>query len=422
MKTGIRLVWAVALLWLCQLAGAAAMSQSQIPTKFNIPFGNGAGGPYIRNIPQSSQIGIQNCAASLTDGFPPLTFVPAAAGGCPPFGQDMNGILRQITQWNVWMQAVSGLPYDAAFSAAVSGYPKGAIVQSTVLQGRLWYSTADNNTTNPDSTAGSSAGWIVLPGTYAPGVPIPVLSASSPPPNAVPANGLTVGNASSNATNRANTDTFWLFSFLWSNCSSCVLYNSSGSVVSRGASAAADFAANYAVQALNLNGTALVGADSMAGTTSSLLANAPVVSGSRTVPGSILGENQHQLTGAELPVTTPTFSGNAVTPTFSGNAVTPTFSGSTGTVNVSSTQPNIVVGPLTASTTGGGGFNFLWPAALGITVNSSGSFTPAGSVSTIVPSGAVSTITPSGSISSFGSNGAHNNVERSAVVYWYLSL
>jgi len=65
--------------------------------------------------PQASQIGITNCAASLTDGFPPLTFVPVAQGGCPPFGSDFNGILRQITQWSQWMQAFSGCPTTPRF-------------------------------------------------------------------------------------------------------------------------------------------------------------------------------------------------------------------------------------------------------------------------------------------------------------------
>ena len=61
------------------------MLASAIPIKFPIPFGNSAGGGYIRPIPQASQIGIANGAASLTDGFPPLNFLPLGSGGVPPF-------------------------------------------------------------------------------------------------------------------------------------------------------------------------------------------------------------------------------------------------------------------------------------------------------------------------------------------------
>jgi len=157
------------------------------------------------------------------------------------------------------------------------------------VQGRVWFNTVDNNTTTPDALVGS-AGWTVLPGTYSPGAVIPVLAASSPPPNAVLANGLTVGNAGSNATSRANIDTAFLYSFLWTNCGNCQLFNSSGGVISRGATALADFNALNAIQTINLNGTGLIGADSMTGTTSTLLVNVPVTTGTRTVPTSILGE------------------------------------------------------------------------------------------------------------------------------------
>lgn len=421
MKNCSRLVSAVALLWIFQLAGAAAMSQAQIPTKFNIPFGNSAGAPYIRNIPQTSQIGIQNCAASLTDGFPPLTFVPAAAGGCPPFGQDVNGILRQITQWNVWMQAVSGLPYDAAFSAAIGGYPKGAIVQSAVLQGRLWYSTVDNNTTNPDAATAVS-GWTILPGTYSPGTPIPVFSSVAPPSNAVPANGLTVGNASSNATSRANADTFWLFSFLWTNCLNCTLYNSSGGVISKGPSAAADFAANSAIATFNMNGMALMGADSIAGTASTYLSNVPVTIGSRTFPGSVLGENLHTLTVAELASHTHSngyndpghVHGDFLTDPshIHANSLTDPGHNHIYQTNSGITQDGTatfraMVSPVSANTsTATTGVTIGNASALtGITIHNASAFTGI----TIVNAAA-------------GGGGAHNTVPRSAIVYWYLSL
>jgi hypothetical protein len=134
------------------------MQDSQLPSKFSVPFANSAGSGYKRTVPAASQIGITAGAASLTDGFPPLTFQPVGSGGVPPFGQDFNGLLNQITAWNQWQQAGGAVSYDATFSTQIGGYPAGAIVKSTVTSGLVWYNTVDNNTTNPDG--GGAAGWL----------------------------------------------------------------------------------------------------------------------------------------------------------------------------------------------------------------------------------------------------------------------
>jgi len=131
------------------------MQASSIPAKFPIPFANNAGAGYIRSIPVASQIGITNGAASLTDGFVPLNFLPVGSGGVPPFGQDFNGLLNEITSWNRWAQAGGPVGYDSAFSTAIGGYPKGAIIAAATA-GNFWLCTVDNNTSDPD-TAG--AGW-----------------------------------------------------------------------------------------------------------------------------------------------------------------------------------------------------------------------------------------------------------------------
>lgn len=132
------------------------MLASSIPSKFNIPFANSAGPSYIRTIPQASQIGITPGAASLTDGFPPLNFVDVAAGGVPPFGQDFNGLLNQITKIQQWQNAGGIFKYDSAFSTAIGGYPAGCVLMSTDNKTR-WLNLADNNTTDPDG--GSPANW-----------------------------------------------------------------------------------------------------------------------------------------------------------------------------------------------------------------------------------------------------------------------
>jgi hypothetical protein len=131
------------------------MQASQIPAKFPIPFAADAGSGYIRAIPTASQILITPGAASLTDGFPPVTFIDETSGGTPPFGQDMNGILNQITAWIQWTNAGAPVVYDAAFSASIGGYPKNALLTSAA-GGTWWLSTVDNNTTDPDT---GGAGW-----------------------------------------------------------------------------------------------------------------------------------------------------------------------------------------------------------------------------------------------------------------------
>jgi hypothetical protein len=132
---------------------------SQVPNKFPIPWGNSAGSGYIRAIPETSQIGVQNGAASLTDGFPPLNFLPVGSGGVPPFGQDMNGILNQITLWSQWQGAGGLCTYDSVFSAAIGGYPQNAMLASSSTPGQIWVNTVDNNTSNPDA---SGTGWVGL--------------------------------------------------------------------------------------------------------------------------------------------------------------------------------------------------------------------------------------------------------------------
>jgi hypothetical protein len=343
------------------------MLQSNSPPKFPIPWGSSAGGAYIRSIPESSQIGIQNGAASLTDGFPPLTFVPSEAGGTPPFGQDFNGILNQLSLLAQWQSAGGPIFYDSGFSAAIGGYPKGTVVQSTIVPGFQWLSTADNNTNNPDT---GGANWVQNPGQILTGTPQQSLTTTIPY-GYVSANGTTIGNASSNATQRADADTQFLFFFIWMVFPTNTLFNSSGGVVARGADAATDYAANRAIATPNMNGSGLIGADSQDGSSSSLLNGVPIVSGSTTAPGSIIGENFHDLVAAEIPTLTVTAGANAVAAANSG--ISAFTAGSTGSPSASVPQ-------------------------------SAGSWGNA-------------------SLATIGTLGnGHNTVERSFVVYWNLKL
>lgn len=136
------------------------MLLSGIPAKFSIPFAASAGAGYINTIPvaPSPTPGL----ASLTTGFPTVTFQPEASGGNPPYGADFNGILNWVTSWLQWA-AAGGFPvqYDATFQTAIGGYPNGAVLEAASLgNGRFWISTVDNNTSNPDA---GGANWMAFP-------------------------------------------------------------------------------------------------------------------------------------------------------------------------------------------------------------------------------------------------------------------
>lgn len=135
------------------------MKSSDIPDRFTIPWAENAGGSYIGSIPTTSQIGITDGAASLNDGFPPLCFVSPDSGGVPPLGRDFNGVLKWITLCLQWQQAGGPQVYSSSFSSAIGGYPENSIVASATTSGTIYISTADDNTTNPDT---GGAGWQTL--------------------------------------------------------------------------------------------------------------------------------------------------------------------------------------------------------------------------------------------------------------------
>lgn len=108
-------------------------------------------------IPNASQIGITPGAASFNDGFPPVTRQPVAAGGVPPFGEDMNGVLYQVSKALQWEQAGGRYVFASAFATAVGGYPLSGVVQSSDGLGS-WLNTTANNTNDPEAVA-TPNGW-----------------------------------------------------------------------------------------------------------------------------------------------------------------------------------------------------------------------------------------------------------------------
>lgn len=133
------------------------MKAIDVPLKLDIPFGDDADPGTIRVVPVTPPV--QVGAASLETGFGPVNMLPIGAGGVPPFGQDMNGILNAATAWARWFSAGAPLYYDSAFSTAIGGYPAGALLQSDTYSGYFYLCTADDNTADPDSAL-VVAGWL----------------------------------------------------------------------------------------------------------------------------------------------------------------------------------------------------------------------------------------------------------------------
>lgn len=122
------------------------MQSTDSPEKISIPF---AVDGTKRPIPNDSQIGIVDGAASFETGFPPKTFTPIAAGGVPPAGADFNGIFNRITDIQRW-QCVGGMfKFDAEFASLIGGYPKGSRILGSDLF-TVWVSDVDANINNPD--------------------------------------------------------------------------------------------------------------------------------------------------------------------------------------------------------------------------------------------------------------------------------
>jgi cytoskeletal protein CcmA (bactofilin family) len=129
---------------------------ANLPLKIPTPWASGAKTGFVHPVPNASQIGAVNGAASFVDGFVPLNFTPVSAGGIPPSGADLNGVIKQITEWDRWFQAGGPVRLDPLFQSQIGGYPAEARIGSNVTPYLVWQSTANNNMSNPDTGGG---GW-----------------------------------------------------------------------------------------------------------------------------------------------------------------------------------------------------------------------------------------------------------------------
>ena len=135
------------------------MNNSGLPGRIKIPFASTGSKNPIPEVSTGSMV--TDGLAAMDSGFPSTTLTPRSAGGVPPHGEDMNGILYAITSKLQASDAGARYPFDATFATSIGGYPNGAIVMSSDLAGE-WLNTTDANTTNPEGTATANTGWVPL--------------------------------------------------------------------------------------------------------------------------------------------------------------------------------------------------------------------------------------------------------------------
>lgn len=100
-------------------------------------------------IPQNADIATGN--AGFDVGFPPVTMLPKTAGGIPPWGQDFNGILFDITEALQYLQSGKPYAFNQDFAVAIGGYGKGSRVLDPSDKNTIWSSLIDSNTGTPSS-------------------------------------------------------------------------------------------------------------------------------------------------------------------------------------------------------------------------------------------------------------------------------
>lgn len=255
----------------------------------------------------------------------------------------------------------------------------------------------------------------------------------------VRANGRTIGNAASGATERANADTEDLFTFFWNKLGNTQAAVSGG----RGASAAADYAANKTLTLPNGRMAGLFGLDTMGNSAGSYGTGVPFVQGDATTPGSLAGANTHALTTAELAehlhaVSITTDSQGAHTHTYSGTVDSGgahTHTGTTGGESNTHTHqlttsfafvPAEVGGAFSALSNGGGSQN-LGTSSTNSTGHTHSFTTDSGGSHTHTYSGTTAsngahTHSVSGNTANTGSGDAHNNMPRALLGTFYIKL
>jgi microcystin-dependent protein len=182
-----------------------------------------------------------------------------------------------ITASRALVSDANGIPTHSTVTSTELGYVSGV---TSGIQAQI------NSLSSGSTPTGSRIGYV---GTTA-------------PTGWVLCSGRTIGNGSSGGTERANADTSTLFELLWNSYGNTELpiQDSAGAASTRGASAAADFAANKRMPLPDYRGRVGVGKDDMGGSTASRMTSggAGIVG---TTMGASGGAQTHTLATSELP-------------------------------------------------------------------------------------------------------------------------
>lgn len=259
-------------------------------------------------------------AATVADGQTIPLPLPIAQGGT---GQNTEALARQALDVPSNAEAVLDTFMDA----------KGDLISASAADTPTRLAVGTNGTVlTADSTAAGGIAWTAAGFTTG---DVKLTIKTTADSGWVLMNDGTIGSASSGATTRANADTQPLYELLWTNCANAQCAVSTG----RGASAAADFAANKTIALPKALGRALA----TYGTGSGLTARAL---------GQTLGEETHVLTTNEMPSHSHNF--NSGTRTIG-------VAGSGGSEGYSTAAANTAQSGSTASAGSGAAHNVMQP-------------------------------------------------------------
>lgn len=247
---------------------------------------------------------------------------------------------------------------------------------------------------------GVALGGVEVVGAFTPTGAMLQYLGTTAPSGWVRGNGRTIGNATSSGTERANADTADLFEFLWTNFADGQCAVSTG----RGASAAADYAANKTIALPDLRGRAFFGLDDMGASAASRLG---AVITDETTNGASGGSETVALTSAELATHTHDLDNHTHAVTGNTGSHTHGFTtGASGTHTHTTTTTNT---GFTGPATGGGYAGYAWSSA-GVT-GAGGDHTHSGTTNGNTASISLTSGSPSSNTSgSSGSGTAHSNM------------
>ena len=229
-------------------------------------------------------------------------------------------------------------------------------VRLTTAQGVVVFDYPTMQVIGPSSGGGSGGGASVDPTTVASTGDIKFRATGETLTGWVKANGQTIGNPTSGASQRANADTQNLYSYLWTNCidAHCPV------IGGRGPSAIADFNGGKQITLPDLRSRIPFGLDDMGAVAAGRLQPGNMVGpgDTPTTPGGIAGEINHTILQAQVPNYALSFT-TTVTDTRTwgaqgSGAGGSTFAGLSGATGVN-VPVTVTGGSITAATTGNSG-------------------------------------------------------------------